>query len=317
VMRFSLSASSRLRQAYGYLAGGMGQSFRIGSQPLPDTAGAGVQIVRLQSQYQCLRGAVSRPPHLSVVIPVHIREEPGRFLAAIQTLLENKDVPATEVLIVLNGKVSTQDILNSPLYRLASDIGLRVLVLSYWDDDRYRNLERPQNIFVAKQLGFEKAEGSIVVAADADCLFSPFWIAAYADYFDTHPDSLAAYGPVQLFGVGTLLGGALAWISTAVKAFKILLDFPPFAGHNHAFRNTVCTRIPGLYGRIVVDCQELPPLLRKELAPREAVTRIVSCVPHAIIATYFSAGKIKTLRGAFEWFMENARRNIGNYGRSH
>jgi cellulose synthase/poly-beta-1,6-N-acetylglucosamine synthase-like glycosyltransferase len=307
---------SRMGQARRYWVGGIRNSCMIGPSPGPDTEALKGQRARLQSACRVLRGSVESPPLVSVVIPVHVREDMTRFRSAIESLLACENAPATEIVIVLNGKASTNDLLNSPLYRLASDIGLPVFVLSYLDEERYRNIERPQNIFAAKQLGFEKARGDLVVAADLDCRFSPLWIASYVEYFNTHPDSPAAYGPVQLLGVGSILGRMLAWISTSVKAFKILLDFPPFAGHNHAFRKTVCEQMPGLYERIVVDCQELPPLLRKELAPGKTVTGLVQCVPGAINATCFSAGKIKSPVAALGWFIENTRRNVGNYWRS-
>lgn len=308
---------SRLAQARRYWAGGIRNSCLAGPSPWPDTEALKERMARLQSACRLLRGPIENPPEVSVVIPVHVREDRNHFLAAMESLLASGKAPATEVVVVLNGKVSTNDLLDAPLHRLASDIGLQVFVLSYLDEERYRTIERPQNIFAAKQLGFEKARGDIVVAADLDCRFSPSWIASYVEYFNTHPGSPAAYGPVQLLGIDSVTGRVLAWVSTSVKAFKILLDFPPFAGHNHAFRKTVCEQFPGLYERIVVDCQELPPLLRKALAPCKRVTDLVQCVPGAVNATSFSAGKIKSPAAACGWFLENTRRNVGNFRRTH
>lgn len=316
-MSLSSSDPARLRQAFWYLSAGLRHAVAPGELPASETETFNALIVRLRKDYRDLLRPAGGPPELSVVIPLHVRDSAVRFLGTIQSLLANDQPPPTEIVVVLNGKASTTDLMNSPLHRLASDIGLHVLVISYLDEERYRNIERPQNIFVAKQRGFEEARGRIVVSADADCQFSPLWLAAYADYFNAHPGSPAAYGPVQLFGTCAALGRVLAWISTSVKAFKVLLDFPPFAGHNHAFRKQVCLQFPHLYERIIVDCQELPPLLRKQIAPREPVTRLIQCVPQAISSTFFSAGRIDSPGAAFGWFIENARRNLGNYRRTH
>ena len=46
----------------------------------------------------------------------------------------------------------------------------------------------------ARQVGAEAAEGDIIVQADADTVYPPYWLARIATYFENHPHSVAVSG---------------------------------------------------------------------------------------------------------------------------
>jgi hypothetical protein len=272
----------------------------------------------LRERYAALRsGSHSTPgssPVVSVVIPIYFKETGDQILASIDSLCRNKKTPPTEVVLVINGNTPTADIILSESYRTAQKIGVRVLTLSYAEDNRYRNVEWPQNIFSAKQYGFEAAEGIYVLSADIDNSFSEGWIRAYAEAFEQDPELIAAYGPVHLYGAVSTVGRLMMFISTLAKAAKILIDFPPFAGHNHAMRKDLSIRVPRVYEQIVMDCHEIPGLLTRDLGLTSPLTRCVRCIPGAVAATYFPEHTASAIK-AFRWIFKAIRRNLSNLRR--
>jgi hypothetical protein len=312
----AFTEDSRLAQAWGYYRSARRQDPAF---PGPaDDAGLAAWVERLRGRREALaRGADGHgdgSPAISVVIPVHVHEPRDRFLAALTTLLDNRDCPATEVIIVLNGKVPTAELEASPLCAIGRRVGVRVFTLSYAEDVRYAGIRRPMNIFVPKQYGFEQARGALVLAADIDWVVPAGWIRAYADFFDRHPDVVAAYGPQHFHGATDRLVRLVGWISTAVKAAKILVDFPPFAGHNHALRREIGRAVPGLYEKAQEDCQEVPAIVKKTPGWERSLVDIVRCVPAAASSTNL-AGETATVKQALRWFVDSARRNMRNYGR--
>jgi hypothetical protein len=275
-------------------------------------------VARLRDRYDALRrgpgGRAAADPRVSVVIPVHVEETRHTFLSALATLLDNRECPAAEVIVVLNGHVPTSALMASPLHAIGSQVGLRLFTLSYLEDARYRNIRRPMNIFVPKQFGFAQARGGVVIAADIDWVFPPLWIREYVDFFDRHPDALAGYGPHHFEGATDRVVRVMGWISTLMKAAKILVDFPPFAGHNHALRREVGRSVPHFYEMAEEDCQEVPAILRRALGLDRRLSDMVRCVPGAASSTDVS-GQSATLGEATRWFVDSARRNVRNYER--
>lgn len=277
-------------------------------------------LEKLQEQYKTLKQGCdhtsNRSPIISIVIPIYIKENKDTFLTAIRSLLANTNTPPTEIIIILNGKLSTIELINSNIYKMSIKIGLNIFTISYIEDERYKNIKRPQNIFVPKQFGFEQAKGEIVLGTDIDCFFSPNWINAYAEAFQDDPNLLAAYGPVYLHRATEIAGRIITWISTVAKAAKIIIDFPPFAGHNHAIRKEICYKVPNLYKRIIVDCHEIPAILKKSLLLKHDITYFVRCIPDAIVSTCLIRQKMSFVK-AIKWFFESAKRNITNFKRIH
>jgi len=275
---------------------------------------------RLHEQYAGLKnGSGERAdegrPRISVVLAVHVAENTETFIATIESVLANIGAPPLEIIVVLNGKVSTRELLDSGLYTISKRIGVRIITISYTEDERYRDIRRPQNISVPKQRGLQEARGDIVVVTDIDCIVCDKWIHAYAEAFERTPGLVAAYGPIQLYGTTGPTGRIMTWISTGVKMLKLLImGVPPFQGGNHALKTEICGRVPHLYELSVRNNQEIPSNLKKYLHLSGSLTDLVGCVPDAVIATYFPK-QTESLIEAMKWFLESAWRNIGNLRR--
>ncbi|NQT91857.1 MAG: glycosyltransferase family 2 protein [Lentisphaerae bacterium] len=263
---------------------------------------------QLRQDYARLRGADTRP-EMSVVIPVFFQEEVSMFLGAICSIMQDNVAP-TEIIVVINGRAPEEELRRTDLFRLAEGIGIETLVISYVDREEYREICRPSTIFVPKQAGLEAAKGSIVIAADIDSVVSPGWLRAYFDAFRSDEDLVAAYGPVNLHCDGAWSSRLMTWVSTIVKGAKILLDRPPYAGHNHALRKSAADQVPGLYELIVEDCQEVPAILKSRLGLQGNLTRSVPCIPIAVSTTaFFPQG------GLWRWLIGAGCRNARNLGR--
>lgn len=299
---------TRWGQALAYLRGGE----KPGLPFLPPMSREEVEerVVRLRKNYAALRGDVGTAPEISVVIPVHFQEQANVFLGALQSIVDGEDVPSTEIIVVLNGPASDEDLRRTELFRLGTGIGLSVLVISYLDNPEYRDICRPASIFVPKQKGLDAAAGRIVLGADIDSVMSSRWLRTYLDRFRADENLAAAYGPVHLQCDGRRGSRLMTRVSTLVKSGKILLDRPPFAGHNHALRKSVADRVPDLYGHIVEDCQELPAILKSRLGLQGPLTEIVPCIPGAVSTTEFAPQP-----GLWGWLMSSAQRNVRNLKR--
>jgi glycosyltransferase involved in cell wall biosynthesis len=272
----------------------------------------------LKEKYRRLSDPAERAenitPFVSIVIPVHIRESRKKFLMSVMSLLAAEDIPSLEIIIVINGKISSQEIRETDIFRVSSNIGFKTIALSFNEDERYKDIRRPKNIFEARQTGSEKARGDIIISGDIDNIFSAYLINAYAEAFRKNQDLLIAYGPVGFYGTINAIGKLMSWISTLAKAAKILINYPPFAGHNHAMRAEVIQRVPGLYSeRILVHENEIPTVLEKTLHIQKG-EGYITCVPDAIILTNFGKQK-QSVKGAVEWFTEALMRNIGQIRR--
>lgn len=298
---------SRWRQGLAYVRGGL-----LGGLPFSapmEKAEIEECLSRLRLDYARLRGGDDARPEMSVVIPVLFQEEANVFLGAIRTIIQD-DVAPTEIIIVLNGRVSETELRRTDLFRLAEGIGLEVILISYSDREEYREIGRPSTIFVPKQKGLEAAKGNIVIAADIDSVVAQGWLRAYSDAFRSDKDLVAAYGPVNLHCDGAWASRLMTWVSTVVKGAKILMDRPAYAGHNHAVRKSVADRVPGLYELIVEDCQEVPAILKSRLGLRGNLTRRVPCIPMAVSTTaFFPRG------GLLRWLIVSGCRNARSLGR--
>jgi hypothetical protein len=309
-MSFLTKKEHRYRQFFSYLIKGISPKISI-----PEY-GANMQEEEyfsiLNNQYKKMSLGFrdgNENMTISIVIPVHIEENKKKFLMAITSLLGNESVPPTEIILVLNGKMTAREIEKTDIFMMSEKIGLKIIKLSYLDDEKYRDVRRPKNIFLARQAGADEARGSIIIAGDIDNIFSEYWINAYAKAFSRNPHLPAAYGPVGFYGTTGFIGRFMAFVSTFAKAAKILIDYPPYAGHNHAIRKEIFNRIADLYSEhILVHENEIPIILMKTLGLKLEVEHI-ACIPEAVILTDFGKQK-QSLIGAFKWFLESAQRNI-------
>ncbi len=312
-MNSDRQTKSKIIQSFWYLFGGLHPVIDDPPAELDQSSHEELLRVLRQKYNQLQRGSRQSSgipaPLISIVIPVRVSEKPSKFLMSMQSLLANQDAPPTEVIVVLNEKRSASDIKKSSIARYADKIGFRSVIVSYADNPEYHDIGRPLHIFVARQAGAETAVGEIIVAADIDNAFATNWIRAYVDAFTGNPELLIAYGPVASYGTTGATGKLMAWISTLAKAVKILIEYPPYAGHNHAMRKEVITMVSDLYTkRIVLHENEIPIVIGKALGPLKDED-YVGCVPKAIIKTDYSKMD-QTIYGAVRWVFKSSCRNI-------
>lgn len=299
-------------QAWSYLRG----SLRSDIKDVPKGKGKDyrdLQIRRLTDWYEELRNGgrsgTSPVPEVSVVIPVRASESADKFLAAVESLLENVDAPPTEVIVVLNEAWPAAEIRSSQIAEIAGEIGLRTVIVSYYDNPEYRGVERPRNIFIARQTGFERARAPLVLAADIDDRFSTSWLRAYADAFAEDPGLLLAYGPVQIGGLTSLPGRIMSGASILAKAFKVLLKYPPYAGHNHAMRRDVMTIVPDIYTKRILWHENEIPVVVGRAMERNTDDGYVACISGAVIRTDYSQLD-QSAWGAVRWLYKSFWRNV-------
>ena len=111
---------------------------------------------------------------ISVVIPA-LNEE--KYLPDCLKSLRNQDYTGTyEIIIADNG--STDNTI-----RIAQDFQARVVPCP-----------EKKNVFYARQIGADAAQGDIIAQADADTLYPRNWLSRIADRFEKHPEMVAVTG---------------------------------------------------------------------------------------------------------------------------
>ncbi len=111
---------------------------------------------------------------ISVVIPA-LNEE--KYLPDCLKSLRNQDYTGSyEIIIADNG--STDNTI-----RIAQDFQARVVPCP-----------EKKNVFYARQIGADAAQGDIIAQADADTLYPRNWLSRIADRFEKHPEMVAVTG---------------------------------------------------------------------------------------------------------------------------
>ena len=111
---------------------------------------------------------------ISVVIPA-LNEE--KYLPDCLKSLRNQDYTGPyEIIIADNG--STDNTI-----RIAQDFQARVVPCP-----------EKKNVFYARQIGADAAQGDIIAQADADTLYPRNWLSRIADRFEKHPEMVAVTG---------------------------------------------------------------------------------------------------------------------------
>lgn len=300
--------SGRAGQMFSYLKGSL--ETRLFPERIAGAAGAPDEAAGLRSSFERLaaRRSVADEPSVSVVIPIHFSESLEKARRALTSLSESVTSAAVEVILVINGKAPLAELRAAPVSSFVENLGVRVLYKSYLEDSP-EDIVRPKNIFIPRQIGFDAARGFIVLQGDIDNKFPPRWIEAYREAFDRDPGLLVAYGPVVYYGAKSAWGDLMALISTLAKATKILLGYPPCAGHNHALRREVGEKIPRLYSDWIVVHENEIPIIIKRVFALPTLEQLVRCVPGAVAATAF-AKKNQSLRGLLRWTVQATGRNI-------
>ena len=111
---------------------------------------------------------------ISVVIPA-LNEE--KYLPDCLKSLRNQDYTGTyEIIIADNGSTDNT-------VRIAQDFQARVVPCP-----------EKKNVFYARQIGADAAQGDIIAQADADTLYPRNWLSRIAARFEKHPEIVAVTG---------------------------------------------------------------------------------------------------------------------------
>lgn len=132
-----------------------------------------------REQLRRLRGDISRPPKMSVVIAAY-NEEPS-IPIVLTSLGLSVDAPPTEVLVVNN----TSD---DRTGQIADFFGATVIG------------HEIKGYSKARRAGILAAKGELVLHTDADCYCSPHLLNKIAQFFDLNPKVEACFAPESYIG---------------------------------------------------------------------------------------------------------------------
>jgi peptidoglycan/xylan/chitin deacetylase (PgdA/CDA1 family) len=116
----------------------------------------------------------SKKMKISIVIPA--RNE-ARLIADCLRSLKNQTYQGDcEILVVDNASTDNTA-------EIAQSFGVRVI-----------RADKEKNVFYARQVGAEAADGDIIVQADADTIYPEHWLKRIADKMASHPEAAAIAG---------------------------------------------------------------------------------------------------------------------------
>lgn len=184
---------------------------------------------KIRTKYAKIRGDESNDPSVSIIIPVLYDSESSKDLfELILQLVSNNVTRTVEILLVINGMTTQQDLEDSELSRLLKELPIKLIYLSQKDDKRELKIRK------ARQAGLNESKGEFVISLDADCDIGPNYISGLVASLQ---DSTFAYGPVWYETSKWERSEKLAKVTTLfAKSIKAFIGEPSYQGGNHAFR---------------------------------------------------------------------------------
>ncbi len=168
---------------------------------------------------------------ISVIIPAYNEE---KYILVCLKSLAQQTFRNFEVIIVDNG--STDKTLS--------------LVKNFRQIRKLKIIqEKSKCIGKIRQVGFEKAQGEILVSTDADAKFPKNWLANINDYLKNHPETVAVGGPYSFFDEGS----PIRILRKIITPFFLFLDNllsgwkHHFAACNFAVRRDAFFKIGGFH----------------------------------------------------------------------
>ena len=121
---------------------------------------------------------------ITLIICTYNRE---KYIGPLLDSIAKNDYPTTDYEIVLGDNNCTDNTLGVCEQFAAThpDITLRYVV------------ETEQGLSVARNKGIEETKGEIIIYVDDDALVDEDYIRIYAEHFATHPETMAAGGPIE------------------------------------------------------------------------------------------------------------------------
>ena len=165
---------------------------------------------------------------ISIVIPA-LNEE--KYLPDCLKSLRNQDYTGSyEIIIADNG--STDDTV-----RIAQDFQACVVPCP-----------EKKNVFYARQIGADAAQGDIIAQADADTLYPRNWLSRIADRFKKHPEVVAVTGryvytePPWWSVVEYIIRSSLNWLLIPIIGRPWIIS-----GATFAFRREIFVKLGGYH----------------------------------------------------------------------
>lgn len=129
---------------------------------------------------QCSMAIHNDMPFISVIVPTRNR---AAMLDRLLQSLARVTYPAWEVIVVDDGSTDgTRGVVER-----RREAGLAV---AYY-------FQTWQKMGMARNLGIQHAQGTIVTFTDDDCIVEPAWLQAIAATFDAHPEALGVQGQTR------------------------------------------------------------------------------------------------------------------------
>lgn len=164
---------------------------------------------------------------VSVVIPAH--DEGSRIRSTLALLLAQTYQKELVEIIVVNNN-STDD-----TAAIARQLGVRLVD------------EHNPGVAWAREAGWRKASGDIILSTDADAQPGSDWIARIVEFFDSHPDMVGVSGGMRFFDKPRWFN----WAAAVLNPFLVYLGFCMsrgvfnFTGNNMAARRWAYEKVGG------------------------------------------------------------------------
>jgi glycosyltransferase involved in cell wall biosynthesis len=137
---------------------------------------------------------------LSIIICTYNRE---KYLPPLLESIVSQNYPheAYEIILINNHSTDGTERVCQQFGRLHPDVRFRYFV------------EMQQGLSYARNRGIAESHGDLLLYVDDDATLFPGYLQAYSQFFQTHPDTLAAGGPIIPFYEGT----PPAWLTHFTK----------------------------------------------------------------------------------------------------
>lgn len=168
-----------------------------------------------------------KPPFFSIVIPAYNEEE---TLAITLKSLKKQDYQGKFEIIVVDNNSTDH---TSQVAQKYADMVV---------------FEANKGTACARQAGFKKAKGSIIVSTDADVLFPQNWLSKYAEEFNKHPQAIIISGMYDFYD-GSFPLKILDWLFN----YRLFCIFGWYSGANMAVKKWAFEKSSGFKTTIPIS----------------------------------------------------------------
>ena len=178
---------------------------------------------------------------VSIAIPAHNEE---RYIAdCLRSIARQRTAAETEVIVCIN---ACTDWTRYVVSQVAEQEGVKLRLVN----------EPVKGIARARQRTFQEATGDIVLSADADTEYPPYWVEGIITDFRRRPETMLVYGPVYFKNLHGFPGKLTSHLYPAIDFLITLFDWvvgrPNVRGANFAVRVKAFRRVGGFNIKLTV-----------------------------------------------------------------